>query len=119
MSFILVRVFQFYRRGLGDFFVGCLFITELSVAFVGISKIIVQVLDSLIGAALGSLLTQTTPISHSGGPGEHQAAQNQQHLSSDHVRHVPDLDLPLHVLEVRTGFWHSAAQSALPPALAL
>ncbi|XP_019716898.1 protein FAM57B-like [Hippocampus comes] len=40
---ILLPVGMFYRRGLGDFFVGCLFITELSVAFVAISKIIVQV----------------------------------------------------------------------------
>ncbi|XP_061682476.1 ceramide synthase-like isoform X2 [Syngnathoides biaculeatus] len=40
---ILLPIGVFYRRGLGDFFIGCLFITELSVAFASISKIIVQV----------------------------------------------------------------------------
>ncbi|XP_077579595.1 ceramide synthase-like [Stigmatopora nigra] len=40
---IFLPVGVFFRRGLGDFFIGCLFITELSVAFVAISKIIVQV----------------------------------------------------------------------------
>ncbi|KAA8593702.1 hypothetical protein FQN60_004536 [Etheostoma spectabile] len=33
---------RFFRRGLGDFFIGCLFITEFSTPFVSIGKILIQ-----------------------------------------------------------------------------
>lgn len=34
---------QFFRRDQGDFFVGCLFLTELSTPFVSLGKILIQV----------------------------------------------------------------------------
>lgn len=34
---------QFFRRGLGDFFVGCLFTTEFSTPFISLGKILIQV----------------------------------------------------------------------------
>lgn len=34
---------QFFRRGLGDFFIGCLFTTEFSTPFVSVGKILIQV----------------------------------------------------------------------------
>ncbi|XP_068562037.1 TLC domain-containing protein 3A-like [Cebidichthys violaceus] len=43
---VLVLVFLpitlFFRRGLGDFFIGCLFTTEFSTPFVSIGKILIQ-----------------------------------------------------------------------------
>lgn len=35
---------QFLRRGLGDFFIGCFFITELSTPFICLGKILIQVI---------------------------------------------------------------------------
>uniref|UniRef100_UPI0037E8019E TLC domain-containing protein 3A-like n=1 Tax=Semicossyphus pulcher TaxID=241346 RepID=UPI0037E8019E len=43
---VLILVFMpitlFFRRGLGDFFIGCLFTTEFSTPFVSIGKILIQ-----------------------------------------------------------------------------
>ena len=35
--------FQFFRRDQGDYFIGCLFLTELSTPFVSLGKILIQV----------------------------------------------------------------------------
>lgn len=37
---------QFFRRGLGDFFIGCLLTTELSTPFISAGKILIQVDDN-------------------------------------------------------------------------
>lgn len=44
MALILVfmPITLFFRRGLGDFFVGCMFITEFSTPFVSLGKILIQ-----------------------------------------------------------------------------
>lgn len=34
---------QFFRKEQGDFFIGCLFLTELSTPFVSLGKILIQV----------------------------------------------------------------------------
>lgn len=34
---------QFFRRGLGDFYIGCLFTTEFSTPFISLGKILIQV----------------------------------------------------------------------------
>ncbi|KAE8295640.1 Protein CT120 [Larimichthys crocea] len=39
---IFMPITVFFRRGLGDFFVGCLFMTEFSTPFVSIGKILIQ-----------------------------------------------------------------------------
>ncbi|CAJ1066040.1 TLC domain-containing protein 3A-like [Xyrichtys novacula] len=39
---IFMPVTLFFRRGLGDFFIGCFFITEFSTPFVSIGKILIQ-----------------------------------------------------------------------------
>lgn len=39
---IFMPITLFFRRGLGDFFIGCLFITEFSTPFVSIGKILIQ-----------------------------------------------------------------------------
>ncbi|XP_028319586.1 protein FAM57A-like isoform X1 [Gouania willdenowi] len=43
---VLLLVFMpitlFFRKGLGDFFIGCLFITEFSTPFISIGKILIQ-----------------------------------------------------------------------------
>ncbi|KAM4589319.1 TLC domain-containing protein 3A-like [Fundulus diaphanus] len=39
---IFMPVTLFFRRGLGDFFIGCLFTTELSTPFISIGKILIQ-----------------------------------------------------------------------------
>ncbi|XP_076591868.1 TLC domain-containing protein 3A-like [Chaetodon auriga] len=39
---IFMPITLFFRRGLGDFFVGCLFTTEFSTPFVSIGKILIQ-----------------------------------------------------------------------------
>lgn len=39
---IFMPITLFFRRGLGDFFVGCLFLTEFSTPFVSIGKILIQ-----------------------------------------------------------------------------
>lgn len=38
-----VSALQFFRRGLGDFFIACLFTTEFSTPFISIGKILIQV----------------------------------------------------------------------------
>uniref|UniRef100_A0A3Q2PZM1 TLC domain containing 3A n=1 Tax=Fundulus heteroclitus TaxID=8078 RepID=A0A3Q2PZM1_FUNHE len=40
---VFMPVTLFFRRGLGDFFIGCLFTTELSTPFISIGKILIQV----------------------------------------------------------------------------
>ncbi|KAM9732566.1 TLC domain-containing protein 3A-like [Menidia menidia] len=42
LLFVFMPITLFFRRGLGDFFVGCLFITEFSTPFVSIGKILIQ-----------------------------------------------------------------------------
>lgn len=42
LIFICLPITLFFRRGLGDFFVGCLFTTEFSTPFVTIGKILIQ-----------------------------------------------------------------------------
>ncbi|XP_014871703.1 protein FAM57A-like [Poecilia latipinna] len=42
LVFIFTPITLFFRRGLGDFFIGCMFITELSTPFVSIGKILIQ-----------------------------------------------------------------------------
>ncbi|XP_056139459.1 TLC domain-containing protein 3A-like [Lampris incognitus] len=39
---VFMPITLFFRRGLGDFFIGCLFITEFSTPFVSIGKILIQ-----------------------------------------------------------------------------
>ncbi|KAM4742216.1 TLC domain-containing protein 3A-like isoform 1-T1 [Anableps anableps] len=39
---IFMPITLFFRRGLGDFFIGCLFTTELSTPFISIGKILIQ-----------------------------------------------------------------------------
>lgn len=39
---VFLPITLFFRRGLGDFFIGCLFTTELSTPFVSIGKILIQ-----------------------------------------------------------------------------
>lgn len=39
---IFMPITLFFRRGLGDFFIGCLFITEFSTPFVSIARILIQ-----------------------------------------------------------------------------
>ncbi|KAM9318394.1 TLC domain-containing protein 3A-like [Pholidichthys leucotaenia] len=39
---IFLPITLFFRRGLGDFFIGCIFITECSTPFVSIGKILIQ-----------------------------------------------------------------------------
>nr|XP_046244424.1 TLC domain-containing protein 3A-like [Scatophagus argus] len=39
---IFMPITLFFRRGLGDFFIGCLFITEFSTPFVSLGKILIQ-----------------------------------------------------------------------------
>ncbi|XP_018539535.1 TLC domain-containing protein 3A isoform X2 [Lates calcarifer] len=39
---IFVPITLFFRRGLGDFFIGCLFTTEFSTPFISIGKILIQ-----------------------------------------------------------------------------
>ncbi|XP_048840503.1 TLC domain-containing protein 3A [Brienomyrus brachyistius] len=39
---LLLPVTMFFRSGLGDFFIGCLFLTELSTPFVSLGKILIQ-----------------------------------------------------------------------------
>ncbi|KAF7647775.1 hypothetical protein LDENG_00167080 [Lucifuga dentata] len=39
---IFLPITLFYRRGLGDFFIGCLFTTEFSTPFISIGKILIQ-----------------------------------------------------------------------------
>ncbi|TDH15271.1 hypothetical protein EPR50_G00029280 [Perca flavescens] len=41
-DWMLVLHHLFFRRGLGDFFIGCLFTTEFSTPFVSIGKILIQ-----------------------------------------------------------------------------
>lgn len=45
---------QFFRRGLGDFFIGCLFTTEFSTPFVSLGKILIQV--TLTSAAFATFV---------------------------------------------------------------
>ncbi|XP_061584912.1 TLC domain-containing protein 3A-like [Cololabis saira] len=46
---IFMPITLFFRRGLGDFFIGCLFITEFSTPFVSTGKILIQLhLDDTI-----------------------------------------------------------------------
>lgn len=40
---LCLSVPQFFRREQGDFFIGCLFLTELSTPFVSLGKILIQV----------------------------------------------------------------------------
>lgn len=42
LVFIFMPITLFFRRGLGDFFIGCLFTTELSTPFISIGKILIQ-----------------------------------------------------------------------------
>ncbi|XP_029373805.1 protein FAM57A [Echeneis naucrates] len=42
LLFVFMPIALFFRRGLGDFFVGCMFITEFSTPFVSIGKILIQ-----------------------------------------------------------------------------
>lgn len=42
LFFIFMPITLFFRRGLGDFFIGCLFITEFSTPFISIGKILIQ-----------------------------------------------------------------------------
>ncbi|KAM4628183.1 TLC domain-containing protein 3A-like isoform 2-T2 [Polymixia lowei] len=39
---VFLPITLFFRRGLGDFFIGCLFITEFSTPFISIGKILIQ-----------------------------------------------------------------------------
>ncbi|KAM4565662.1 TLC domain-containing protein 3A-like [Odontesthes bonariensis] len=39
---IFMPITLFFRRGLGDFFIGCMFITEFSTPFISIGKILIQ-----------------------------------------------------------------------------
>lgn len=39
---VFMPITLFFRRGLGDFFIGCLFITEFSTPFVSLGKILIQ-----------------------------------------------------------------------------
>ncbi|KAG7234994.1 hypothetical protein INR49_003193 [Caranx melampygus] len=44
---VFMPITLFFRRGLGDFFIGCMFITEFSTPFVSVGKILIQLgLDS-------------------------------------------------------------------------
>lgn len=43
VMFFLHFVPQFFRKEQGDFFIGCLFLTELSTPFVSLGKILIQV----------------------------------------------------------------------------
>ncbi|XP_028275790.1 protein FAM57A-like [Parambassis ranga] len=42
LLFIFMPITLFFRRGLGDFFIGCLFTTEFSTPFVSMGKILIQ-----------------------------------------------------------------------------
>ncbi|XP_069552295.1 TLC domain-containing protein 3A-like [Brachyistius frenatus] len=42
LLFVFLPITLFFRRGLGDFFIGCLFTTEFSTPFVSIGKILIQ-----------------------------------------------------------------------------
>ncbi|KAI3354480.1 hypothetical protein L3Q82_018992 [Scortum barcoo] len=42
LIFVFMPITLFFRRGLGDFFIGCLYITEFSTPFVSIGKILIQ-----------------------------------------------------------------------------
>ncbi|XP_038129366.1 TLC domain-containing protein 3A-like isoform X1 [Cyprinodon tularosa] len=42
LVFIFLPITLFFRRGLGDFFIGCLFLTELSTPFISVGKILIQ-----------------------------------------------------------------------------
>lgn len=44
---LCLSVPQFFRREQGDFFIGCLFLTELSTPFVSLGKILIQVRQHL------------------------------------------------------------------------
>lgn len=88
---ILLPVTLFFRKDQGDFFIGCLFLTELSTPFVSLGKILIQ-------------------------PPGVVAAQGQRRHGAAHLFHVPHRPLPLHVLGVRPPLWHPAVQRALPPA---
>uniref|UniRef100_A0AAQ4RZE9 TLC domain-containing protein n=1 Tax=Gasterosteus aculeatus aculeatus TaxID=481459 RepID=A0AAQ4RZE9_GASAC len=88
---ILLPVTLFFRRDQGDFFVGCLFLTELSTPFVSLGKILIQ-------------------------PPGMLAAQGQRRHGPPHLLPVPHRPLPLHVLGVRPPLRHPALQRALPPA---
>ncbi|XP_034404511.1 TLC domain-containing protein 3A-like [Cyclopterus lumpus] len=39
---VFLPITVFFRRGLGDFFIGCLFVTELSTPFISMGKIFIQ-----------------------------------------------------------------------------
>ncbi|XP_028319587.1 protein FAM57A-like isoform X2 [Gouania willdenowi] len=102
---VLLLVFMpitlFFRKGLGDFFIGCLFITEFSTPFISIGKILIQF--PLLSA----------------GPREHQAVQGQWHRCAADFLHMSGPTLPLHVLEVRTAVRDSCAQSSISSATAM
>lgn len=58
---VFLPVTLLFRRGLGDFFVGCFFITELSTPFVSFGKIFIQRgLDSSLWHRLNGLLVLLT-----------------------------------------------------------
>lgn len=42
LLFVFMPIVLFFRRGLGDFFIGCMFTTEFSTPFVSIGKILIQ-----------------------------------------------------------------------------
>lgn len=39
---VFLPIVLFFRRGLGDFFIGCMFLTELSTPFVSLGRILIQ-----------------------------------------------------------------------------
>lgn len=62
---LLVLVFMpivvFFRRGLGDFFVGCMFTTEFSTPFISIGKILIQLgLDDTIFHKINGIIVLVT-----------------------------------------------------------
>ncbi|XP_030007427.1 ceramide synthase-like isoform X1 [Sphaeramia orbicularis] len=56
---VFLPITLFFRRGLGDFFIGCFFITEFSTPFISIGKILIQVKLS-DGKAVGCWFSLTS-----------------------------------------------------------
>ncbi|XP_029375047.1 smoothelin-like protein 2 isoform X3 [Echeneis naucrates] len=55
---ILLPVTLFFRKDQGDFFIGCLFLTELSTPFVSLGKILIQGTDARGDKNVGSVLQE-------------------------------------------------------------
>lgn len=58
---VFMPITLFFRRGLGDFFIGCFFITEFSTPFVSIGKILIQLgLDNTVLHSINGIIVLLT-----------------------------------------------------------